>query len=72
MIKKLATYSYFLFRAQRPRLVAHAEDRDLLPLEVEAREVPVEELVPGRAAALGVCPGVPGRRSNDEAVAPGL
>merc|ERR1719159_16694 len=51
-----------------PRLIAHAEDRDLLPVQVKAGEVSVEELIPRRAAALRVRPGVPRRRSNDEAV----
>merc|ERR1712216_984195 len=44
-----------------PGLVAHAEDRHLLPAQVEARKVAVQELVPGRAR-------VPGRRADDERV----
>ena len=43
-------------------------DRYLLALEVEAREVAVDEVIPGGARALGVGARVPRRRANDQAV----
>ena len=46
-------------------------DRYLLALEVEAREVAVDEVIPGGARALGVGAGVPRGRANDETVEPG-
>ena len=51
------------------RLVPHAKDRHLLSRQIKRGQVAVEELVPRGAAALGVGPSVPRRRSNDEAVA---
>merc|ERR1719174_1235322 len=51
------------------RLVTHAEDRHFLAAQIQPGQVTVQELVPSRAAALGVSAGVPRRRSTDEAVA---
>ncbi len=53
------------------RLVADGEHGDLLALQVEAREVPVDELVPRRARALIVSARVPRGSTDDEAVISG-
>lgn len=50
------------------RTVADAEDGNLLALEVERREVAVDELVPRRARALRVSAGVPRGRADDQAI----